>query len=186
MRAFVRSNVGPLTVVLAAVSLALVFAAALRIEPAQELPRAPAWVLATVPHVNAVVSGVAIVTILTGVRAIRRGHVAAHRRRMLATVGLFATFLVLYLYRVALLGPASFDGPAAFATYVYYPLLGIHVALAIVTVPLVYYVLLLAYGHTVAALRDTTHARVGRIAALLWLISFALGITVYALLYWLF
>jgi putative membrane protein len=186
MRGFVRSNTGVLTALLASASLALVFAAALRVEPARALPRAPGWLLAAIPHVNALVSLAAIGTILAGVRAIQRGNVDAHRRRMLATVVLFGTFLVLYLYRVALRGPTPFDGPPVLTTYVYYPLLGIHVSLAILTVPLVYYVLLLAYGHPIGNLPSTNHGRVGRIAAALWLVSFALGIVVYALLYWLF
>jgi putative membrane protein len=186
VRAFVREHVGALTALLATVSLALVFAAALRVGPARALPEAPGWVLAAIPHVNAVVSLAAIATIATGVRAIRRGDVATHRRRMLATVALFGTFLALYLYRVALLGPTPFAGPSVVETYVYYPLLGVHVGLAILTVPLVYYVLLVAYGHEVAAIPATNHPRVGRVAAALWLVSFALGVAVYAMLYWVF
>jgi putative membrane protein len=178
--------VGSLTLVLAGLSLAVVFAAALRVGPTGALPPAPGWLLGAIPHVNAVVSLAAIVTIVSGVRAIERDDVSTHRRLMLVTVGLFATFLVLYLYRVALVGPTPFDGPAIVSTYVYYPLLAIHVFLAVCTVPLVYYVLLLAYANPVTALPETAHARVGRVAARLWLVSFSLGIAVYALLYWLF
>lgn len=184
MRTFVRDNVGPLTAVLAAVSLALVFAAALRVEPAQSLPRAPGWILSAIPHVNAGLSLSAIVAIVGGIRAIRHGDVDAHRRRMLATVALFGTFLVLYLYRVALEGPSAFEGTLV-PPIAYYALLAIHVSLAIVTVPLVYYVLLLAYAHPIVALSETNHPRVGRVAAALWLVSFALGVVVYAMLYWL-
>lgn len=186
MRGLVRNHVGTLTAVLTAVSLALVFAAALRIAPARALPRAPGAVLAAIPHVNAILSLAAIATIATGVRAIRLGAVERHRRRMLATVAIFGTFLVLYLYRVALEGPTAFGGPAVVQTYLYYPLLGVHVGLAILTVPLVYYVLLLAYAHPVADIPETNHPRVGRVAAALWLVSFVLGIAVYAMLYWLY
>jgi putative membrane protein len=105
---------------------------------------------------------------------------------MVTTFALFATFLVCYLYRVSLLGPTDFGGPAAIETYVYLPVLAIHILLAIVCIPLVYYALLLAYSHSVAELPDTPHPRVGKAAAGLWLISFALGVVVYAMLYWVY
>ncbi len=185
MQSRVRRNVGTLTAALSVVSLALVFAAAGRVVPAGTIPRAPDAVLTAIPHVNAVVSLAAIGTILTGVRAIRRGDVVRHRRLMLTSFALFATFLALYLYKVALTGPRGFSGPAWLETYLYFPLLGIHMLLAIVCIPLVYYVLLLAYSHPIHELAETNHPRVGRVAATLWLISFALGEAVYVLLYWL-
>jgi putative membrane protein len=47
-----------------------------------------------------------------------------------------------YLYGISLVGPAAFAGPDAVYRFVYLPSLGIHVPLAILSVPLVYYVLL--------------------------------------------
>jgi len=185
MQQQVREHVPALTAVLTVVSLALVFAAAGRAVPSGVLPRAPGTVLDAIPHVNAAVSLVAIGTILGGVRAIKRGDVVTHRRLMLSSFALFATFLVLYLYKVALTGPRGFSGAAWVEQFVYYPLLGVHMLLAIVCIPLVYYVLLLAYSHPVHELSETAHPRVGRVAAVLWLVSFALGEAVYVLLYWL-
>jgi putative membrane protein len=179
----VKRHVPALSGLLSVVALALVFAAALRAIPAWILPRAPDAVLHAIPHVNAVVSLAAIGTILVGVRAIRRGNVARHRRFMLTTTGLFAVFLVAYLYRVALEGPTDFAGPAAVETYLYFPLLGIHILLAIVCVPLVIYALLLALTHSIAELPETRHPTVGKAAAALWLVSFTLGTAVYLLLY---
>lgn len=186
MERFVRGRVPAVTALLSLVSLALVFGAALRVGPATALPRAPAPALAAIPHVNAVLSVAAIGTILAGWRAIRRGAVQRHRRLMLASFALFATFLLLYLYRVAVEGPTEFAGPAGLRTTLYLPLLAIHVLLAIVSVPLVYYALLLAYVHPISRLSRTRHPQIGRAAAALWLISFALGIAVYFLLYVLF
>jgi putative membrane protein len=179
----VRRHVPALTGLLSAVALALVFAAALRVIPEWVLPRAPETVVHAIPHVNAVVSLTAIGTLVTGVRAIRRGDVARHRRAMLATTGLFAFFLVAYLYRVALEGPTAFTGPDVVAQFFYYPLLAVHILLAVLAVPLVIYVLLLALTHSVAELPETRHPRVGRVAATLWLVSFALGVIVYLMLY---
>jgi putative membrane protein len=181
-----RDRVPELTGLLSVVSLALVFGAALNLIPAAALPTAPEWVFATIPHVNAVISVAAIGTIVGGVRAIRRGDVARHRRAMLATLGLFALFLVLYLYKVAVKGTTQFQGPAVVDQFVYLPLLAIHILLAIVCIPLVYYVLLVALTRPVAEIRESLHPRIGRVAAGLWLVSFVLGTVVYLLLYVLF
>jgi len=179
----VRRHVPVLSGLLSVLALGLVFAAALRAIPSWLLPRAPDAVLHAIPHVNAVLSLAAIGTILVGVRAIRRGDVARHRQAMLASTGLFALFLVAYLYRVALEGPTAFAGPAVVEQYVYYPVLGVHILLAVVCVPLVIDALLLAATHSVTELPETRHPTVGRVAATLWLVSFALGTVVYLLLY---
>jgi putative membrane protein len=178
-----RGRVPELTAILSVVSLALVFGAALGAVPRGIIPRAPDAVIAAIPHANAVVSTVAIATILAGVAFARRGAFREHRAMMLISVGLFAVFLVLYLYKVALEGPAEFPGPASVYRRLYLPLLAVHVLLAVVCIPLLYYVLLLAVTRPIAALKGTVHARVGRVAASLWLVSFVLGNAVYALLY---
>lgn len=185
MHRTVRDNVPTLTGVLTVVSLALVFGAVLGYLPASALPRLETLV-ALVPHLNAAVSLLAIVSIVYGVRAIRQGDVASHRAAMLTTTALFATFLVLYLYRVTLEGPSAFAGPPAVERFVYLPTLAIHILLAIAAIPFVYYTLLLAATRPASALPETNHARVGRVAATLWVVSFTLGIVVYLLLHVLF
>jgi putative membrane protein len=186
MERLVRERTGVLTALLTIVSLALVFGAVLRVGPATALPAAPDSVLSVIPHLNALISATAIGTILTGIRAVKRGEIRRHQQLMVTTFGLFVAFLVLYLYRVSLVGPTDFAGPAAIETFVYLPILAIHILLAIVCIPLVYYVLLLAYSHSIAELPNTAHPRAGKAAAGLWLISFSLGIVVYAMLYWVF
>ncbi|WP_435066602.1 DUF420 domain-containing protein [Haloplanus sp. C73] len=178
-----RDHVPALTAVCSLASLGLVFGAVLGVIPRGAIPRAPAGVVAAIPHLNAVVSTVAIGTIAAGVAFARRREFGRHRAAMLTSLALFATFLVLYLYKVILEGPATFPGPDAVYQWVYLPLLAVHILLAVVCIPLLYYVLLLATTRPVAALRETAHARVGRVAASLWLVSFLLGDVVYALLY---
>jgi putative membrane protein len=178
-----RRHVPALTVLLSVVSLALVFGAVLGALPVDGLPRASSAVLDAVPHVNAVVSAAAIGTIALGVRAIRRGDVRRHRTLMLVSFGLFAVFLALYLYKVALTGTAPFPGPEVVYRFVYLPVLAIHVLLAVVCIPLLYYVALLGLTRPVPDIRASNHRRVGRVAASLWLVSFALGEVVYLLLY---
>jgi len=177
----VERHVPATAAVLTVVSLALVLGAVGGVLPA--LPRASDAVLAAIPTVNAVVSVVAIVTIVQGWRWIRAGAVRRHRAAMLVSAGLFAGFLLLYLYRVSLLGPTAFTGPTAVYRFVYLPLLAVHMTLAIVCIPLLYYVLLIGLTHPVSTIPRTRHPQVGRVAAPLWLTSFGLGVVVYLLLY---
>jgi putative membrane protein len=179
----VKHRVPEVAEILAVVSLALVFGAVLGVIPRTLLPEAPSWVLLAIPHVNAVISGVAILTIGSGWYWIRNGEIEQHRAAMLTGVGLFAAFLTLYLYKVALQGPTPFAGPAVVRQFVYLPLLVVHISLAIVCVPLLYYVLLLAVPRPIREIPLTRHPMIGRVAASLWLVSFALGIVVYLLLY---
>ncbi len=182
MRLDARHRVGELTALLTVVSLALVFGAVRGLIPAGVLPRVEA-IVAAAPHLNVLISLTALGTIAYGVRAIRQGRVATHRRAMVTTTVLFVSFLGLYLYRIVIVGTKPFPGPEAVYQFVYLPVLGIHVVLAIASVPLVYYVLLVATTRPVAAIRESPHPRVGRVAASLWFVSFALGVVVYTLLY---
>lgn len=183
MRLQARDHVPTLTAVLTAVSLILVFAAALGAIPRVLLPRAPEPVIAAIPHLNAAISLLAIGTIAVGWRAIRRGAIRRHRRAMVSALALFGAFLGLYLYRVGLEGPTHFSGPEAIYKAVYLPLLAIHISLAVVCIPLLFYVVLLALTRPVRQIPLTRHPRIGRIAATLWLVSFSLGLVVYLLLY---
>ena len=182
VRARVREHVLGTATLLSAVSLALVFAAALRVVPAEALPQAPTTIVDAIPHVNAAVSAVALVLIVSGVRAIHQGNVERHQKRMGSAFGLFVVFLVGYLYRVALVGPTEFPASGLIET-VYHLILGVHITLAVVCVPLLFYTLLLAWSHPVTEIPQTNHRTVGRIAAPLWAISFALGVVVYLLVY---
>ncbi|MFW5949862.1 MAG: DUF420 domain-containing protein [archaeon] len=182
MRGVIRRHVTLLTVVLSTFSLALIVSVAGGIVPADIVPAGPQRLVGSLPHLNAAISVLALIAIGTGVRAIRRGEVETHRRRMLLAFGLFVVFLLSYLYRLVLAGTTTFAGPTVLEP-VYYTLLAVHIGLAMVSLPLVYYVLLLAYSYDVVELPSTNHAAVGRVAAGLWSTSFALGIVVYLVLY---
>ena len=184
MASLPRERVPLLTGLLSVVSVGVVFAAAGGQIPQSAVPAAPDWLLDAIPTLNVLISLCAIATISLGWRAIRRGNVDRHRLLMVASVVLFALFLVFYLYRLGATGGADeFGGPQAVYQFVYLPILGVHILLAVICIPLVYYALLLAGAHSIGELRQTAHARVGRIAASLWLISFSLGIVVYVLLH---
>jgi putative membrane protein len=183
MSEWARENVPLLTALLSAAALALVFGAVGGAIPSGVLPRASDSVLAALPHLNAVISAAAIATILLGWRAIARGNVRRHRALMLTSFGLFVAFLLSYLYRLILVGTAEFPGPETVYTYVYLPFLAIHILLAILCVPFVFYALLLAATRPYQELYHTRHSQVGFVAAVLWLISFTMGIGVYVMLY---
>jgi putative membrane protein len=61
-------------------------------------------------------------------------------------------------------------------------MLGIHIFLSVVAVPVVLYAAILGLTHTPDELRQTSHARVGRIAAVAWSVSLFLGIITYLML----
>jgi len=183
MQAFARRHVPALTVVLSAVALGLVFGAVGGVLPAP--PRVDPLV-AAVPHLNAGLSVVGFAVVADGWRRIRADDVAGHRRRMVAGLAAFAAFLALYLYRLSVVGTTEFPGPEAVYAYLYLPVLGAHMLTAVVCVPLLVYVALLAGTRPVAELRGSRHPRVGRVAAALWLVSFAGGVAVYLLLYQLY
>ncbi len=183
MTDWARENVPLLTGVLSAVALALVFGAVGGVIPNGFVPRASDPVLDAIPHLNAVISGSAIVTILLGWRAISRGNVRRHRAFMLASFALFSAFLVGYLYRLILVGTLEFPGPDVVYVWVYRPFLAVHILLAVICIPFVFHALLLAATRTYDELYHTRHAQVGMIGAVLWLISFAMGIGVYLLLH---
>lgn len=174
------------TGILSAVAVVVVFAVAGGLVPTAHVPAAPRAVIRAIPHVNAVISLAAIVAIATGWRAIRAGNVDRHRRAMLAAIALFVLFLSFYLYRLAVLGgPTDFEGPRVVYRFVFLPVLAVHVLLAVICIPLVVDTAALGLAIPVDRLGRTRHPRVGRIAASLWLVSFSLGLVVYALLYWL-
>ena len=177
-----RDNVPLLTAVFSVLALGAVFAAVGGVIPTQLIPRIDG-LIAVIPELNAVISLTAIGTIIAGWRSIRRNAVDSHRNYMLASFGLFVAFLVFYLYRVSLEGPTAFPGPATIEQFVYFPILGVHILLAIICVPLLIYVILLAVTRPIEDIYTSRHRSVGQIAAVLWLISFSLGIVVYAMLY---
>lgn len=183
MKAFVREHSLAVSGVLSAVALGLVFGAVLGVLPVDALPRASDAFLHAIPTINAVLALAAVATISLGWRWARRHDIRRHRVAMGTSAGLFAAFLALYLYRLSIVGTTSFRGPAVVETYVYLPILAIHMLLAIVCVPLVIYALVLAAVHPIRELPRTNHPRVGRVAAPLWLVSFSLGVVVYLLLH---
>ncbi|WP_222919683.1 DUF420 domain-containing protein [Natrinema sp. SYSU A 869] len=132
-------------------------------------------------HVIAVINTTATTILLLGWYWIRAGEVEKHRLAMVSGFALILGFLVVYLLKVGGGGTKEFVGHDL-AYYPYLVMLAIHIILSIVSVPVVLYALILGLSHTPAELRQTSHARVGRIAAAAWILSLFLGVVTYVLL----
>lgn len=157
-------------------------ALALSAEPPVALPAVVAALVAAAPTIIAVVNAAAVICLIAGWRAIRRGRVRTHRALMLAAAACISLFLILYVTRVSLGGVKAFPGPAAVRAYLYLPLLTVHIVLSILSVPLVIHNLLIGLTYPIGEIPSTAHARSGRWAVLLWSISLTLGLVVYLLL----
>lgn len=133
-------------------------------------------------HAIAAVNSLTILTLSLGWYWIRAGEVKKHAAAMTTSFVLILIFLGMYLPRVAGGGTKYFEGPDP-AFYAYLVMLGIHIVLSILAVPVVIYAIVLGLTHTERELRtETPHRRIGRIAAGSWLLSLILGVVAYLLL----
>lgn len=116
------------------------------------------------------------VFIILGVRAIKSGDEATHKRRMLTATCIQAVFLVLYLTRTAIAGDTKFVGPL-FWKYVYYLVLFPHLITAAVQTP---FILLAIYR----ALKGNFegHRKITRILTPVWLYVAVSGALVFIML----
>lgn len=139
--------------------------------------------LAILPHAIALVNALALILLTAGWWFIRNGYVTPHRIAMPSALGLIFLFLVMYVTRIYLGGIKEFPGPEIVYYYVYLPILIIHLALSIICIQPVLYVALIAFTHKIEDIPRTRHRLVGRIAVPMWILSLALGLIVYILLY---
>lgn len=133
------------------------------------------------PHVIAIINLSTVVLLQLGYRSIKRKKVYLHAAFMGASFTLIVAFLVLYVLKVATLGPEVYKGPEILRNLVYLPALTIHLTLSIISVPLVVYNALTGLWLRTRA-GVSNHRRVGRIAYPAWTVSLVLGLLVYAML----
>ena len=89
-------------------------------------------------HAIAAVNSLTILTLSLGWYWIRNGEVRKHAAAMVTSFALILLFLGIYVPRVAGGGTKYFDGPELVGT-VYLVMLGIHILLSILAVPVVLY-----------------------------------------------
>ncbi|MDZ7747084.1 MAG: DUF420 domain-containing protein [Halobacteriales archaeon] len=132
-------------------------------------------------HAIALVNTVAVCCLVAGWYHIRQGNVETHRRLMIVSFVLIMIFLVMYLLKTGGGGRKDFIGPDL-PYYLYLTMLGIHIVLSALSVPLVLYNITIGLTHSIDEIRQTAHARVGRIAVAVWSVSLTLGVLAYLLL----
>ncbi|WP_254537350.1 DUF420 domain-containing protein [Halomarina litorea] len=184
----VKEHPRAVTAVLSVVGYALVLGAFAGVIPL--FPELSRDTVVLFSDLIAVVNSLALTALLVGWRFIRRGEVEKHRAAMLTAFSLIVVFLVLYLWKVG----GGFEKSiairegqflAAYAGIVepfYLAMLATHIVLSVVAVPVVLYAIVLGLTHTPEELRNTAHARVGRIAVTAWSLSLFLGVVTYVML----
>jgi len=177
----VKDHPAAVTFVLSVVGYTLVVGTFLGVVPGSIFPDLSLQQVNRLSDAIAVVNTLATLSLIAGWRWIRRDEVKKHATAMASAFGLILVFLVLYLTKIGGGGTKEFVGPQL-VYYAYLAMLAIHIILSIVSVPVVLYAIVLGVTHTPAELRDTAHARVGRIAAGAWILSLSLGVVTYLLL----
>lgn len=130
------------------------------------------------PHVEAACNAASALFLSAGFVAIRRRRVVLHRRLMLGAFAFSLGFLTAYLlFHFGGGEERRFTGTGV-ARAAYFALLGSHVLLAAVIVPLALRVLFLALAG-----REPEHRRAARVALPLWLYVDLSGVAVWYILY---
>jgi len=133
------------------------------------------------PHLIAAINLVTVILLQLGYLSVKSRRITAHAVFMGSSFILIAAFLVLYVVKVATLGPEQYKGPELIRFFVYLPALIIHLGLSIASVPLVFYNALTGVV-TRRAAGKTRHTRVGRLTYPAWTLSLILGLLVYLML----
>ncbi|WP_439025959.1 DUF420 domain-containing protein [Haloarchaeobius sp. DT45] len=180
VRTTVRENVRETTIVLTVVGYALVLGTFAGLVPIY--PDISREMTNQLSHAIAVVNTIATVSLALGWYWIRNGEVDRHRKAMLTSFTLILVFLALYLVKVGGGGEKEIVGAVGVVYWAYIAMLAIHILLSVVSVPVVLYALVLGLTHTPAELKQTAHAKVGRIAAGAWILSLTLGVVTYVML----
>jgi len=124
------------------------------------------------PPFQAVMNALAIVLLSTGYYFIRSGNRAMHRNCMIVTLAVSSVFLVYYLSYHAMVGYQPFAGEGLIRP-VYFTLLGSHIVLAAIIVPLV-----LATVWFAARGQFERHPRIARWTLPIWLYVSVTGVVV--------
>ena len=133
--------------------------------------------ISDLPALNATLNAVAAAFLTAGYVFIRRRQKAAHRACMLSAFTASALFLVSYVIYHANAGSKPFPGTGPIWT-VYFFILGTHVVLAAVILPMALVTLARALRG-----RFDKHVRLARWTLPLWLYVSVTGVIIYLLLY---
>jgi len=131
---------------------------------------------AFLPALNAILNGLSAIALLIGYTFIRARRVAAHRASMFTAFTFSTLFLISYILHHALHGDVRYPVHAAFRS-IYLWLLGTHIVLAIVALPLILITFFLSLSG-----RIPMHRKVARWTFPVWLYVSVTGVITYVML----
>lgn len=176
-----------ITAVLSVAGYAFVAASFLGAVPFPSLSRS---MVVTFSDLIAVINTAALIALLAGYRFIKRGQRRRHMVAMSTAFGLILLFLFVYTWKQSggftkslVISQGQFL--SAYATPItdaYWIMLGIHILLSVLAVPVVLHAVVLAATQPIDSLGETVHPTVGRLAVATWTLSLALGILTYWIL----
>jgi putative membrane protein len=132
------------------------------------------WVF--LPALNALLNGLCAIALCVGLYFIKRRKEEAHRTSMLLALLFSSAFLVSYIVNHALHGDTIFPGHGTVRT-LYLSILGSHVILSIVALPMV----LTTFFFSLTG-RFAMHRRIARFTFPIWLYVSITGVVVFAFL----
>lgn len=144
-------------------------------------PEVPESTVDLLAAVIAVINSATVCCLIAGWYWIRNDEIEKHRAAMTAAFSLILLFLVFYLLKTGGGGRKEIIEGAPLRS-LYLGMLAVHIVLSVLAVPLVLYAITLGMTHTPAELKRTAHARVGRLAVVVWLVSLVLGVVAYLML----
>jgi len=136
--------------------------------------------VSVLPHLNAVLNGIAACLLISGFFFIKSGNRFAHRWCMVAALTVSGLFLISYVTLRFYTPIFVFQGEGVIRIF-YYILLISHVLLAMAIVPLVLITVLRAFKDRFAA-----HKKIARWTWPVWMYVSVSGILVYLMLYQLY
>ncbi len=128
------------------------------------------------PKVSAVLNGVSAALVTAALVAIRLKKYRTHAGLMILAIVASACFLANYVYYHLYHGDTPFTG-TGLVRATYFAILISHIALSFIAFPLILTSVFLAVSR-----RFTTHRRVSRYTAAIWLYVSVTGVVIYALL----
>ncbi|MDE3200249.1 MAG: DUF420 domain-containing protein [Acidobacteriota bacterium] len=131
---------------------------------------------AFLPALNAILNGLAAVSLLIGFTFIRAHNINAHRAAMITAFAFSTLFLVSYILHHALHGDVRYPVHAAYRM-VYLPLLASHIILATVSLPLI----LITFFFSLTG-RIPSHRKIAKWTFPLWLYVSVTGVITYVML----
>jgi putative membrane protein len=128
------------------------------------------------PALNAILNGLAAIALLIGFAFIRSKRIAAHRAAMFTAFGFSTLFLISYILHHKLHGDIVYPRDADFRT-TYLWLLGTHIVLAIVALPMI----LTTFFFSLSG-RIPMHRKIARWTFPIWLYVSVTGVITYVML----